>query len=311
MRRTHAFTLIEVIVTIVILGVLSAGTFVSLEHLYLRSAKSKALNELSMVSQISLDQLSAMLYERVPSSVIGYNPTINTFQSIYAVDTNFTILEWIGTASEAHKLRAYSGFADIQASLKPKLSSIGVNTSLLTLTQGQKFQDGNISKLGLMFAGSLDDGALYYSNEFNTTFGWHGNHTSTQIYDFSLLNDGNISFTSTTPAEIYEKYYLLDSAYAVARGADVNASLCPTLQASTNEDTLFLFYNYRPWKGETFCADTGSFGLKSGNVTVLTPQVSGFQAGVINGTIYLNLTMNKVIRGSENNVTISKQKAVY
>lgn len=311
MRLLKAFTLIEVIVTIVILGILSAGTFVSLEHLYLRSAKSKAFNDLSMISQISLDHISALMYERVPSSVIGYNPSSNTFQSIFAVDTNFTILEWIGIASEAHKLRAYSGFVDMNASIRPRLSSIGVNSSLIGTTLGKKFKDGNVSQLGLMFAGSFDDGASYASNEFNSTFGWHGNHASTRIYDVTLGADGNITLLTTPPEEIYEKYYFVDSAYAVARGSDVNTTACSGITTPVTNDTLFLFYNYRPWKGETFCGDKGVNGTKMGDATILSSHVSGFQAGVINGTIYINMTLNKIIRGSENNVTLSKQKAVY
>lgn len=306
------FTLIEMVVTIVILGILSAGTFISLEHLYVRSAKSKALSDLSLESQIIVDQISALMYERVPTSVIGYNPDTSAFASVYTIDNNFTVLEWIGVANEALKLRAYSGFVDMNASLKPKLSSLGINNNDIDNVSGQKFNDGNVSKMGLFFAGSFDDGAIYYSDDFNTTFGWHGNHnTGTKIYDFTILGDGNITLL-TSPNEIYEKYYLLDSAYAIARGSDVNLATCThNLNVTTTNNTLFLFYNFRPWKGETFCGDKGASGTKAGNVSILSQHVSGFEAGVINGTIYFNLSMAKVIRGSENNVTISKQKAVY
>lgn len=305
------FTLIEMIVTIVILGVLSAGTFISLQHLYLRSAKSKAIGDLSFESQMIVDQISALMYERVPTSVVGYNPSTNAFASIYALDNNFTVLEWIGVAHEALKLRAYNGFVDMNASSKPKLSSIGVNNDLIDTVVGKKWNEGNVSKMGLFFAGSFDDGAIYYSDEFNTTFGWHGNNVGTKIYDFTIGNDGNITLLQA-PNEIYEKYYLVDSAYAIARGSEVNLFTCNNdLNVTTTNDTLFLFYNFRPWKGETFCGDKGSSGNKAGNVTILSQHVNGFEAGVINGTIYFNLSMNKVIRGSENNITISKQKAVY
>jgi len=65
------FTLIEMIFVVVISGVLSIGAFKAFEALYVRSAKAKAVSELSMGSQIVLDQLSALLYNRVPNSVIG------------------------------------------------------------------------------------------------------------------------------------------------------------------------------------------------------------------------------------------------
>lgn len=312
------FTLLEMIVSIVILGVLSAGTFVSLQHLYLRSAKSKAISELSLESQVIADQISALMFDRIPISVIGYNPANNTFESIYTVDANFTVLEWIGIASESMKQGSYSGFVDMNASngIQQRISTLtALNQEHISDTLSAKF--GGVHSIAsdsvrLVFAGSFDDGTVYYSNEFNTTFGWHGN-AATKIWQIaSMNNDGNITLTNKSD-EIYEKYYLVDSAYAVARGSEVNLLTCTNddLNITTSANTLFLFHNFRPWRGETFCGDTGTSGTKSGNVTVLSSNVLGFEAGVMNGSIYFNITMNKVIRGSDNNVTISKQKAVY
>ncbi|MDD2383682.1 MAG: type II secretion system protein [Sulfurospirillaceae bacterium] len=310
----RGFTLIELIVTIVILGVLSVGTFISLEHLYLRSAKSKALSELAYESQMIVDQIASLMYDRIPSSAIGYNPTTPLFQSIYQVDTNFTILEWIGVASEAHKMGAYSGFVDMNASdgATKRLSSVGISALALNTMMTNKFGSGSLANMGLVFAGSFDDGAIYYSNEFNTTFGWHGNSAS-KILTFTIPMDGNITISAVKPNEIYEKYYLVDSAYAVARGGNINklATCITDLNTTISDNTFFLFYAYHPWQGETFCADSGVGGNSAGKVTILSKNVGGFEAGVIDGTLYFTVSMNKVIRGSDNNVSISKQKAVY
>lgn len=70
------------IVSIVILGALSAGTFCLASAPYLRS-KIKAIGDLSLESQVIVDQVSALMYDRVPVSVIGYNPVNNTFASIF------------------------------------------------------------------------------------------------------------------------------------------------------------------------------------------------------------------------------------
>jgi hypothetical protein len=300
------------IVSIVILGVLSAGTFVSLQHLYLRSAKSKAISDLSLESQIIVDQISSLMYDRVPISTIGYNPANNTFQSIYTVDANFTVLEWLGVASEAQKIGAYSGFVDMNASdgVTKRVSSLGSSSLALNDFMVAKFGLGTLSDMGLIFTGSFDDGAIY--DDFNNAFGWHDNNAS-KIIAFTIPTDGNLTLGSK-PNEIYEKYYFIDSAYALARGENIKQdATCINALGPINDinNTLFLFYNYRPWKdkGNTFCADFS--GKQEGNVTILSNTVSGFEAGVMNGSIYFNITMNKVIRGSENNVTISKQKAVY
>jgi prepilin-type N-terminal cleavage/methylation domain-containing protein len=307
--KKRAFTLIEIIITIVILGILSAGTFVSLKHLYLKVAKSKIISDLSSDSQIVVDQISALLYNRVPSSTIGYKND-GTFESIYNINSLYSIIEWIGVASEAQKAGYYSGFVDLNRSDKDTntIYSSGINTTALNSVMMDKF-DENVSGLALIFAGSFDDGTLALSGDFNNSFGWHGNGYN-QIETISKINDDNITFNST-PEEIYEKYYLVDSAYAIARGEniDLNASCIKDLNKS-DANTLFLFYNYRPWNGETFCADPNGSN-QDGNVTILSFDVKGFEAGLVNDTVRFSLTLQKHIKGSKNSVTISKQKVVF
>lgn len=311
-----AFTLIEAIITIVILGILSAGTFVALKHLYVRAARSKAFSDLSSDSQIVADQVSSLLYQRVPSSVIGYKND-GTFGSIYNLGATYNIIEWIGLASEGLKAGYYSGFVDLNASDKQNLKvvSFDINTTGLNNILAKKFHAGSLNDLALIFAGSFDDGSLSLANDFNSSFGWHsatGNHHL--VFDINLdANDIElIPDLSSTNIVIYEKYYLADSAYAIARGKDIdlNATCIKDLNQSDVSNTLFLFYDYRPWKNQTFCADPNG-NKQNGSVSILSKNVTGFQAGLINGNIKFSLTLEKEIRGSENNVSISKQKVVF
>ncbi len=309
----RAFTLIEIIVTLLIMGILSAGILVSIKHLYIRAAKSDAISRLSMDSQVVLDSLSSLLYDRVPSTLIGYNPSTGKFQSIYQIDKTFRVLEWVGVAKESYNRRFYSGFTDLDKSDKDSntLVSFDINSSGLNDTLVRKFGGGSISNsdIALIFAGSFDDGVLVASLDFNDSFGWHGNQ-SKLIYKISSINDNNITL-NTKPQEVYEKYYLVDSAYAVARGEDVNISACSGIDKSlVDKDTLLLFYNFRPWKGETFCGDINGAD-KEGNVTILLKNATGFEAGIMNENIYFNLTLSKEIKGSQNSVTMSKQKVVF
>ncbi len=307
--KNRAFTLVEIIITIVILGILSAGTFVSLKHLYIKVAKSKTLSDFSSDSQVVVDQISALLYDRIPSSVIGYKSD-GTFGSIYNLASSYSIVEWIGIASEAQKAGYYSGFVDLNKSDKntKTIYSPNIDTTSLNSVMINKFNSAS-SDLALIFAGSFDDGTLVLSDDFNSSFGWHGN-AHDKIEDISNISSNGITFVST-PDEIYEKYYLVDSAYAIARGADVNLSAnCIKDLNKSDANTLFLFYNYRPWQNETFCADPNG-NNQDGNVTILSYNVRGFEISLVNDSIKFSLTLQKHIRGSENNVTISKQKVVF
>jgi len=71
MRR--AYTLIEIILTVAIAGILSMGMFKALEAIALRSEKAKALSTLSIDSQSALDQISSLLYNRIPLSAVGFD----------------------------------------------------------------------------------------------------------------------------------------------------------------------------------------------------------------------------------------------
>ncbi len=307
--RTRAFTLVEIIITIVILGILSAGTLVSIKHLYLKVAKSKTISDLSSDSQVLTDQIAALLYDRVPSSVIGYNKN-GAFSSFYNLNSTYSMMEWIGVASEAQKAGYYSGFVDLTRSNRATntIYSPDINTTSINSIMQNKF-DANSSDLALVFAGSFDDGSIAFSSDFNNSFGWHGNSYNL-INTIASINDNNITFTST-PKEIYEKYYLIDSAYAIARGADINLNAnCVKDLNKSDADTLFLFYNYRPWQGKTFCADPNGAN-QDGNVTILSFNVKGFESGLENDSIRFSVTLQKHIKGSDNNITISKQKVVF
>lgn len=170
----------------------------------------------------------------------------------------------------------------------------------------------NDNIVSLVFSGTLDDGTVVFSSDFNASFGWHGN-SANKMYDISPTSNGKNIILESKPDEVYEKYYIVDSAYAIARGEHVDTSTCTGFDKSVGDDTLLMFYDYRPWKGETFCGDKGSSGVRAGKVTILSNEVSGFEIGLLNNNIVFSLSMQRgVPRGKDSNlVTISKQKVVF
>lgn len=297
MRR--GFTLLEMIFVLVIASALSLGTFKAMQALFLRSAKAKALTDLSLRSQIILDQLGVMLYNRIPNSVIGYTPG-GACEAITGLTQARPVLEWLGTMDDELLMRQYDGFIDMGDSNKTTriLSAPNISAAL------------NSADVNLIFSGSLDDGSDETFSACNNAFGWHGNNSNLS-YDVTILNNQIQITDAIQPQFIYEKYYLSNTAYAVARGEDLtNLAHCgyDTSLLKNVNNTLFLFYGYQPFQGETFCGDGGE-----GSVTVLAEDVAAFQAEYINDTIRLSIDMQRDMKDVSKNgsVHITKQKAVF
>jgi len=295
MRR--GYTLIEIIITIAITGVLSAGMFKAFEAITIRSEKAKILTTLSIDSQSALDQISILLYNRVPSSVEGCTLTEGCIPLDESI--NKKILTWYGLASESYKARYYSAFVDMNCSDYSTKTLCTPNTDLSAVlaTEQKKWENFDIKDMGLIFSSSSDQGEKYTYTISNTAI-------NTITID-DPQSDMNIS----------EKYNLVDSAYAVALGSDIDttAPCIIDLNLSTTllDNTLLLFYDYRPWKtpAESFCADNAT--TRVGKVTVLTTRVNAFSAQTINGIIRLSIDMNQTVSGSNNPVRLSKQKVVF
>ena len=301
MKRV-GFTMVELVVTIVIMGILASGAYIALKKLYTKTAKSKAISELSFDSTIIANQISSLLINRVPSTVIGYDSNSGNFESIYNLSSNYEILEWISVDFESFRDKKFSGFVDLERSDKTTSSLYSPDTNISQF---------DTNKIGLIFSGSFDEGSIYGLN-FNNSFGWHGN-SANEIFDISSTSsDENITL-SVHPNKIYEKYYLVDSAYAIAKSSDINtsASCIQDLNISISDNILFLFYDYRPWKLETFCADPNGT-TQEGNVTVLSNETSGFEVDFVEGMLQFKLTLSRSIpKGGNKSVTISKQKAIF
>jgi hypothetical protein len=266
-----------------------------------------------------LDEVATDLYYRIPLSVIGYNQQTGDFKYIGEIKKNdyYPILEWIGYLNDAMKETNLSGFVDLYLSKKPILRALDFNSAYINEILKNKF-NGNydlLNSVGIIFAGTFDRGEEIALYDYNDSFGWHGNKAKLVYTIGSYAQDGsdcnlsirNYDGSSVGDIRIYEKFYLADSAYAIALKKDLNPSKwnCSDLKWSKLlDDDLLLFYNYRPWKGETFCGDGGE-----GNVTVLANNVKSFRVRKINSHLVLKIELFK--QKGDINISVSKQKVAF
>lgn len=325
-------TLIEIIFTLVISSILVIGTSMMLKNLSTSAQRAKQLTNLSLDTQSALDQIAALLYFRVPNSIIAYdayNRHWNIKQISNITDSlNGRVLEWYGTFQEATLNNFISSFIDMEdsnftaRSLRSPNSDFNQANTLLS----QKLPSRGLLDTALVFSGGLDMGSGAFQTDGSgsrTSFGWHGDGRE-DIFGISAFSANTISIAGANqPTYIYEKYYIVDTAYAVTRGLHVNLnspcivnSIEPNRLNLTNDERrnlLFLFYDYRPWNGETFCADASlnSTSTRSGKVALLSTHIDGFRVDYVNFTIRITLDAKERLRGSDEIVHVSKQKVVF
>lgn len=301
MKKHKAFTLIEMIFVILTMGIISTYLLMSISKYYKSFDRNNKFSILNNESRMTIEQLSRLINNRLSYSMIGYNPSTGDYNSLFNINNNqYPVFEWISYSQECLDRDTYRPFIDIDAS-DPNLIALKVpflNETALNDCLYKKWDQNDTAAIS--FAGFFDEGELQDSSNYSNYFGWHsGRHDL--IFTINRM-ENNLIYLNNKPDAIYERFYLLDSSYAIAKGSNVNLnSQC--IQdlglKSINENTLFLFSNYRSWKGETFCADLN--GNLSGDVSILMLHNRGFEISIINGSpiIFINSEYDGVIVSKE------------
>ncbi len=313
-----AITLVEIIFTIIIASILIIGTASLLKNMAFMVQKSKSTTELSLDTQSALNQLSLMLSKRIPNSTIGYDG-VNTYSFLRDIDFEAKVLEWlIEPINEEDKdsFGVYYPFVDLQGSnfSTKSIKSPASNFNALTNLIQPRYEANMQNSMAIIFAGGLD-----YGVGSSKHLGWH-NGESDDIYKVNISSSSSDTLNineslAKQPEFIYEKFFLAESGVAVARGEniDANAQCIQDLGISAKElkNALLVFDDFRPWLGQTYCADLGTKGLKSGKVSILSLNITSFEARDIDYTIRLSIMAKQRVRGElDEYVKVSKQKVV-
>ena len=318
----RAFTLLELVVVIVVLGIIAMMSFNAIMNIYSNYFQTKTVNELETQTEIALEQISKRLEHRIKPSVIA-RKTDGAFLALndnrVNLDAKYEILEFIPYAYEIFndvisldandhvieqggKAGRYSGYADLaKSSPATGLISPGSNFTtgvVETIKDLTCREDTNATCVDFK---DKDGGVVaifsdvYYNVQ--SSFGY-SNGTVPVSLDIAKVGvkstDGDtLEISGFANKQISEQYHLAYTANAIVP----EQSTDPKDTANGVFD-LNLYYDYRPWMGQ---------GYKNGEKATLAKNVTRFVFIEKNGVIVLKLCM----RAKNSEITICKSKAVY
>ncbi len=270
MKKHTAFTMLELIFVIVIMGIIGKFGVEFIAKAYQSFIFSQVNSDLQSKSDMAVDTIAARLKYRIKDSVIARTDENNkSFVAIAdASGDKYKVLEWIGSAQESFRgisddnttdyLPDWSGILDLDKGNKTVLISPETNTTDVNTT---------ISDLSHKNT-TIDDAALYFigaDSDVQTGYGWIGQKLHDQngsMHPIKHIAGKVNAFTSSNSADfsgidVYEYYKLAWTAYAIVYEPGKN-----------NKGTLRLYYDFQPWNGET---------MEDGNNTILMEDVSTFR----------------------------------
>jgi len=307
-KLRKAFTLLEVIFVMVILGIVASINSSIIADVYESYITQKALHKTSLKTELAIEQLSNRLSSRFALSIVAKEPAnpnnwVKLTEYTAAADAQKTALEWISYDEAGFNANAWSGFTDLNASVMGTISTPASNLNLAN-TIMQNLNGPGAGAAGFNGAGIIFNGQDEYRNGVQYTaecmnMGYDGNFSCIGTVTQNGLTNINIaSNPANTPGQMRygEFYQLANSAFAVVPVASTNP-LTPQLF------DLTLFYNYRPWLGETFNA-----GARTQSA-VLLRNVSVFRFQQTDDSIRLKICVTENI-GDTYDISICKEKAV-
>jgi prepilin-type N-terminal cleavage/methylation domain-containing protein len=325
-----SFTLMELIIVIVIMGILGTISIEILQNTFQSYVKTKELNKLALKTDLTLNIIAAKLKNRIKNSVIAVycnaddgsclTHTNKSFISIGKLtplnSSHYPVIEWLYTsiyskrgmwdASKGDIQPGWSGFVDLKATLKGSGGEYNITTPDSNFSIVQKIDQSWINSWGvpnsgnvfndrfdvLVFSGSDGRGDF---DDINDSYGYYG-HSATRVFAIRKLSDTNLSLnviSSSDSTTAYEGYYIVRGAMAIV----------PVYNPSTHDYNLTLRFNYFPWNSEMYM---------DGNSSLLATHVTQFkfkeEGGVIR--LYLCITSPEA-KLKDYNLTLCKEKVVF
>ena len=320
----RAFTLLELVVVIVVLGIIAMMSFNAIMNIYSNYFQTRTVNELETQTEIALEQISKRLEHRIKPSVIAKKPSgeflalndsgvnlvaeyeilefipyaYEIFNDVISLDANDHVIEQGGKAGR------YSGYADLAKSspatglISPGSNfTTGVVETIKDLTCRGETRDATCVDFTKKDGGVVAIFSDVYYN-VQSSFGY-SNGTVPVSLDIAKVGvkstDGDtLEISGFGGKQISEQYHLAYTANAIVPEQSADPK-----DAANGVFDLNLYYDYRPWMGEKY--------KPNGEKATLAKNVTRFVFTEKNGVIVLKLCM----RAKNSEITICKSKAVY
>ena len=250
-----AFTMLELVMVMVIMGIVASIGAEIIASMYSNYLRSRTINRLEAQTEITLEQIAKRLQYRIKESVIARDTSGGTLLSLAdpTVSSSYNVLEWIGASNESFlgtPRPGWSGFIDLDSNdtnktagtLKASESNLSdANNTISALT------NGDIDLVTLNHEAAIIFKGIGYNI---VDFGWRtpaaGGNIDGGATLKARLKSGTIDIFETneanTTTEITEQYYLAHTAYAIV----------PEGNTTGMDFNITLYYNYQPWLGENY-----------------------------------------------------------
>ncbi len=326
-----AFSLIEVIFVLVILGIVASIASQIIVQVYENYITQKALYNTTTKTEIAINQIVNRLTYAIDGTTVTKKPHTSTYTVPYTIGSKgsnwiklsdiditnpnhkqFTTIEWIGYDNDSFATTAtplWSGLAKYDTAggaTRESFETPGSNlnfvaTIMNNLSEG-KVDLNNSNPAAVIFSQEND---FYRTGvEYDPTcMGLIETNNTSCIFPVKIGtniagNDTNLTFTRATDANHANPLpKIITERYKLAWSA---YALVPEDKDGDNLYDLNLYYNYQPWNNETY---------KDGKKSLLINNISVFKFTENGGVIQLKLCASENI-GKDYNISSCKEKAI-
>ncbi len=334
-----AFTLIELIVVLVIMGILATIATEILLKVYKNYTITKATNALVFKTDLIVNEIASKLQGRIPNSVIATecnvtnngckNGNVTGFISIQNLSEEnayrYPVIEWLskdiyskrGEWNGSQIVPGWSGFVDLKRTQINSNNDYNITVPYSKMSVIQDI-DGNYTKSWgipgyedvfennlsvLVFSGADGRGAF---NDINHSYGWYKkiytSNKAQKVFAIAQIINDDLNNTQIRIKTIDDSNdTTVYEGFFIVNGAE---AIVPVYDSNYSDYNLTFIQNYYPWKNQIFT---------DGNESLLAEHVTEFKFKEQNGLLRIYLCIDDPNVKVDNNtyLTVCKEKVVF